>query len=265
MALTFEQQQVRNNRIGASFVPALMAGKTDAILREWKRLVGAPDYEPEDLGDVWAVQLGSYLEPFALDWHQKRTGRPLTRRGESVVHPQLGFISCTLDAWRGDDSTVIDCKVIGPWRKIDEACAYYLPQIIVQRDCVGADRGSLLIVHGGAEPQEYPLDIDSDYAEAVWQRIHTFWRHVEDLTPPVELPAALAPVPAVKEYDMATSNAWADRAAAWLANRVAAKEFENAAKDLKTLVPADGVRCFGHGIRIDRAKNGNLTVKEHVA
>lgn len=261
MALTAEQHLIRDNRIGASFVPALMAGKADAILREWKRLVGAPDYEAEDLADVWAVQLGSYLEPFALDWWERRNSRPLTRRGESVVH-QLGFVSCTLDAWRGDDNTVIDCKVIGPWRKIDEACAYYLPQIIVQRDCVGADKGSLLIVHGGSEPQEYQLDIDADYAATVWERIHAFWRCVEDLTPPVEMPAALAPVPAVKKVDMSQSNMWCEQAAVWLQTYKHARSCEIASKELKKLAPLDAKRAFGAGIEIVRDRANRMSIRE---
>lgn len=263
MTLTPAQLAARDGRVTASFAPALLAGDHTKILREWHRLVGSPDLEEDDLADVWAVQFGSYIETFALDWHERKTGNALVRRGEVAVNPQLPHVCCTLDAYRDLDDRVIDCKAIGAWHKIEDACSFYLPQIVVQRACVGASSGSLLIVHGGAEPQEYPLDIPDDYEAEVWARIAWFWQQVQDLTPPVEMPAVAAPVPAVREYDMSGSNAWASAAGQWLDNRDAAKAFGRAEKELKALVEPDAKRCFGYGVRIDRAKNGALSIKEH--
>lgn len=265
MSLTPEQHRLRDGKVTASFVPYLMAGDTDKILSEWRRLVGDPAWEADDLSDNWPVQFGSYIETFALDWHEQKTGQPLTRRGEVVTHPELPHVCATLDAFREADGCALDCKALGAWRKIDERSQFYTPQLIVQSGCTTAKRAALLIIHGGAEPQEYPVEWTAEYADQVWRRIDQFWRCVLDLVPPVDVAPTLAPVPAIKEYDMAASNAWADRAAAWLASRAAAKEFDGAVKELKTLVPADAARCFGHGIRIDRAKNGNLSIKEHAA
>lgn len=263
MALSEAQLKAREGKVTASFVPYLMAGDADKILREWMRLVGHPDYAPEDLSDKWPVQFGSYIETFALDWHQRKTGRGLVKRGEVVTH-QLGYVSCTLDAYREDDSCVIDCKAVGAYRKLDDVCALYLPQIVIQRDCVEADRGSLLIVHGGAEPAEFPCDIPEDYAARVWDRVHAFWRCVEDLTPPVEMPAIAAPVATVKEYDMTGKNLWASEAASWRLSREAAKRFATSEKELKALVPPDAARCFGHGIQIKRNKAGSLSISEAI-
>src|SRR6185312_16696207 len=130
MALSPEQMAARDGKITASFLPYLMAGDSDRIMREWMRLVEHPDYAPEDLSGAWPVQFGSYIETFALDWHERHTGCALTRRGEVVTHPRLPHVACTLDAWRAGDNAVIDCKALGAYRKLDEACAFYLPQMV---------------------------------------------------------------------------------------------------------------------------------------
>jgi len=261
MALTTEQLRLRDGKITASFAPSLMAGDESKIMREWKRLIGAEDYQEEDLSDSWPVQFGTWVEPFALDWHERKTGIVLSRRGEVVTHPSMPHICCTLDAFRADDRTVIDCKAPGMWRKIDDVRSQYVPQMVVQRACVGADAAALLIVHGGSEPAEYPITWDTEYEAAVWERIAWFWDCVTSLSAPFVVAPVLAPTPAVKTYDMKESNAWADKAAVWIANQAAAKAFESAAKDIKALVPADAQRAHGCGLNVTRAKNNALTIK----
>ncbi len=262
MTLTAEQHRARDGKVTASFAPALMAGDESRIMEEWRRLIGDPEHVEPDFSDNWPVQFGSFIETFALDWWQRKSGQPLTRRGEVVVHPARPYVSCTLDAWREADNTVIDCKAPGMWRKLDDVCAHYLPQLVVQRACVGAARAGLLIVHGGSEPAEYPLEWDTDYEAAVWDRVGWFWSCVTDLTPPVAIAPVAAPAPAIKTYDMAESNAWAEQAAAWLAHRIAAKAFDAATKEIKALVPADAKLAHGHGLSVSRNKAGGLSIKE---
>src|SRR5215475_16121879 len=58
MALTPEQHARRDGKIGASFIPYLMAGNEAKLLSEWRRLVGDPEYVEEDLSDVWLPSFG---------------------------------------------------------------------------------------------------------------------------------------------------------------------------------------------------------------
>lgn len=262
MTLTPAQLAAREGRVTASFLPYLMAGDEAKILSRWQELVGDPAYEPEDLSRVWPVQFGSYIEPFALDWHETATGQALTRRGEVVPHPERPWFCCTLDAYRASDSTVIDCKAVGPWRKIDDVRALYLPQMVAQRACVGAARASLLVVAGGQEPVEEPLDWPEEYEAEVWQRVDAFWQCVLTLTPPVALPPVAAAVRAERIYDMLGSNEWTDAAVTWLDNRDAAKNAATAEKTLKQLVPADAAKAHGAGVQITRDRAGRLSLKE---
>lgn len=265
MALTEDQKRRRDGKVTASFLPYLMAGDEAKILREWQRLVGDPSHVEEDLSGVWPVQFGAFIESFALDWHETKTGRKLSRHGEVVTHPYLEHVSCTLDAYRDDDATVIDCKAPGRWRKLEDVLAFYPAQLVVQRACVGAKRAALLVVHGGDEPAEHTVEWDDNYERTVWDRIAAFWDAVTSLSPPVSLPPVAAPVTAVRVSDMSGSNSWADAAATWLANRDAAKQFEGAIKSIKGMVEPDVIRAFGHGIAAIRAKNGAISIKEHTA
>ncbi|KAF0138657.1 MAG: hypothetical protein FD153_1184 [Rhodospirillaceae bacterium] len=91
------QRRARDGKLTASRVGVLMNGDEAAIYALWREMIGAPDYKPEDLSDVWAVQLGSCTESLNLDWYERRTGRSVTRRGDVVVHPTLPWAAATLD------------------------------------------------------------------------------------------------------------------------------------------------------------------------
>ncbi len=262
MALSKKQLAARKE-IPASFVPALMAGNKDKIMYAWRRAVGDPTYVEEDLSMVWAPMFGSYIEKFALDWHSKKSHTKLTRRGEVVTHPDRPYVSCTLDAYDEAGLTVIDCKAPGMWRKLDDVIQYYTPQLIVQRECiVGSLRAAFLIVHGGSEPELFPVQIDPFYAKEVWARIDLFWKCVEDMTPPFEMEAALAPIVPVKTYDFSTDNVWCNEAGIWLENKEASKKFNTAAANIKKAIPLDGVKVTGGGITVYRNKGGALSIKE---
>jgi predicted phage-related endonuclease len=262
MALSPAQHAARAGKIGASFVPSLMAADPARMLEEWMRLTEHPSYRPADLSEIWAVQFGSWVEPFALDWHQARTGQPLTRRGEWVPHPELPYLGCTLDAYRDADASVIDCKAPGAHRRLDEVIAHYTGQLIVQRACTRAQRAALLVVHGGAEPREYAVSWSQEYEAEMWARIAWFWQRVETLQPPVAIEPNRVPVEAVRVVDMTGQNAWAYHAETWLGCREPARAFEQAAKSIKQLVEEDVATAHGHGITVARNRAGHMSIKE---
>lgn len=260
--LTPEQLLAREGKITGSFLPALVSGDEAKIFNKWLELVGDPSWQPEDLSNVWAPAFGSYIESFALDWHALKTGTQLGRRGEVVVHPTRPYVCVTLDAYRSEDSTVIDCKAPGAYRKLDNVLSYYVPQMVAQRACVGAERASLLVVHGGAEPQEYPITWDDAYEQRLWEIVDQYWHCITTLTPPNGLGALAAPVKAERVYEMQGNNEWASEAVIWLETYRHAKQASTSEKALKAMVPADAKRVFGHSVEIIRDKAGRLSLRE---
>ena len=66
------QIAARDGKLTASAVACLMSGDADKILNLWRELTGDPSYVPEDLSDIWAVQLGSHTEPPFVDPHDEK-------------------------------------------------------------------------------------------------------------------------------------------------------------------------------------------------
>lgn len=258
--LTEKQLAARQGKVTASFAPKLMDGDEESIMAEWRRLVGDPSWKEEDFGDSWVIKFGEYVEPFALDWHEKKTHMPLTRRGEVVVHPKRPYVCCTLDAYRESDKTVIDCKTRIAFQKATEVVTYYTPQVYVQKGCLEADKMALLIVHGGAEPREFGIQYDQAFDRELWSRIDHFWSCVENFQAPYAMKKVVA-VSSEKEYDMTGKNEWAALAADWIESVTPAKKAAEAEANLKKLVPHDAAICKGHGIKITRDRAGRLSLR----
>jgi len=269
MALTPEQLAQREGKITASFLPQLMAGHAGDIYRKWLELIGDPEWTPEDMTNNWPAFHGSFSEPHVIDWHQRLTGHPLTRRGEVVQHPTRPYVCATLDCYRAADRCVLDCKCPGAWMTLDHIIAHYTPQLIVQRACVGCDNASLLISHGGATPAEFSVTIDPAYEAIVWQRVDQFWQCVQDLREPVELPPA-PPPPPWRSLDLNTdadrdANNWAPEIMAhmltWEATRDQAVAHEYTRDLIKEVLPDDVGRVSFGNVLITRSRNRAVTIK----
>jgi hypothetical protein len=272
MALSAEQLRLREGKVTASFAPPLMAGDIEDIHRKWLELIGDPSWQPEDLSNNWPVQFGSFIETFALDWHERKTQCALTRRGEVTDHPTRSYVCATLDAYRAADRCVIDAKTNGKWMKLDDVLAYYTPQMVVQKGCVQSDNASLLIVHGGAEPHEYALTIDPEYERTVWERIDQFWQCVQTMTPPVEV-MKLQPLTPPEQWrsinlddveQLAGCN-WGpdmmDQLLTWTQTHEQAKLNETAREQIKRLLPEDCGKVTWAGLVVSRNRARAVSIK----
>ena len=269
MALTAEQIAAREGKLTASRAGVLMHGDDAALMDLWRELTGDPSYEPPDLSNVWPVQLGSLTESLNLEWYGRKTGHVPTRCGEVVVSRERPWAACTLDGWDaayGDTDppirAVIECKHVGGFEPLETVIARYMPQLHWQMYVTGASLAVTSVIQGAKEPVIEEVPLDGDYLAELLRRADEFWRCVETLTPPVAMPAVEPPKPAVREVDMQGSNAWAEHAGEWLANRDAAKAFKAAEKEVKALVPDDAARARGHGIEVKRSRNGALRIGE---
>lgn len=269
MALTPAQLALRENKITASFLPALMKGDDAAIYNKWLELIGDPKWVPEDLSENWQVLVGEILEEPAIKWHERKTGQALTRRGEVVVHPRRPYFCCTLDCFREADQSVIDAKACGSFMDVDTIIKYYTPQLVGQKGCTTASRAAILLCHGFADPRELELEITPEYEALVWKRVDAFQQCVEHLTPPVPMPEVVPPekwrtVNLDSAADFDAHNWSADMLLAfgdWLANKDAAKRFEESKETVKALLPADVGTVLGGGCVVKRDRRNAVTIR----
>ncbi len=126
----------------------------------------------------------------------------------------------------------------------------------------GASQCAFSVIEGAKEPIIDIVEYDEAYGSELWVRANAFMLCVQTLTPPVALPAVAAPIKAEKAYDMTGNNEWASDAVTWLLNRKPAKDFAACERNIKANIPADAIKCFGHGITVSRSKIGSLSIRE---
>lgn len=258
--LTATQIEQRKHTLGGSDVGCLMTGDAKKIDRLYREKIG--ELPPEDLSDVWAVQLGSCTEQLNLDWYERKHRQIVSRRGDVVGHPFLIWAAVTLDGWIDELQCPIEAKHVGGREPLEVIFERYAPQVQWIMECTGSNQCALSIIMATAEPVVEFIERNAEYADEMVRRGDRFMKHVRARTPPVELPAVPAPIDATKVYDMDRNNAWSANANIWLELRDSAAAYDDAAKILKSLVPPDARKCHGHGVQITRNRVGHLSLRE---
>jgi predicted phage-related endonuclease len=258
--LNAEQIAQRKHTLGGSDVGCLMNGDAKKIDRLYREKIG--ELAPEDLSDVWPVQLGSCTEPLNLDWYERKHRQIVSRRGDVIGHPYLPWAAVTLDGWINELHCPIEAKHVGGREPIEVIFERYAPQVQWQMECTGSNQCALSIIMATAEPVVEFIERNTEYADELVRRGSLFMSHVRNRTPPVDLPAVPAPIDASKVYDMERNNAWGASASVWLELRDSAAAYDDAAKILKSLVPPDAKKCFGHNVMITRNRVGHLSLRE---
>lgn len=259
MSLSASQIIARDGKLTASRVACLMTGDEAKIMSLWKELIGDPSFVPEDLSEVWPVQLGVATEALNLDWFERKHG-PVTRRGE-VVSART-WMACTLDGWSVVHDCPIEVKHVGGHEPFETIRERYQPQMHWQMIVVGTDKCVLSVIMAAREPIVEFVEKDTAYADELLRRASAFMDCVRTLTPPVEIaPPVVAPVPG-KTYDFTGKNEWAAEAATWLENVVGKQKAEASEKSLKAMVPADATKCHGHQVVITRDRASRLSLRQ---
>ena len=257
--LTPEQQALRKGRLTASRIGVLMTADSAGILKLYKELIG--EEEPEDLSQVWAVQLGTATEPLNLSWYAMKVN-PVSRRGEVVVHPDYDWGACTLDAWDDVLGCCVEAKHCSGREPLPVIIERYQPQCQWLASCTRASQTAISIIIGVSAPIVEYIPFDPEYCAEMIRRGEQFMAAVKARRVPVALDPVAAPIIAEMTYDMASNNVWADSAAEWLATRPFADRCEAASKILKAAVPADAKKAHGCGVQITRDRSNRLSLRE---
>jgi hypothetical protein len=267
--LTDEQLRLREPfDVTGSFMPPLCEGNGARINRQFRERTGL---SVEPIKENWPMKFGSFLEPFVLDYHEEATGQKITRRGEVVAHPQRPNVGVTLDGYREADNWIIQVKCCGDWQSLAHIVNYYTCQAFLEAECTGAAGASLLIVHGGGEPTEYPIHVDDAYRAAVWARVDAFLDCVANLVEPY--PTVINPIVPPEKWrrisldvdDPDNMPNWGVEMQAllhaWDQTIDPAKENIAIVKSIKELLPEDVGRVVYGAKIIARSRNGAVTIK----
>lgn len=253
------QLKAREGKLTASRVACLMKGDAEAIMQLYLEMIGEAT-EP-DLSEVWPVRLGEATEALNLEWVE-RSGLTLSREGEVVVHPTINWAACTLDAFCEELQAPVEAKHVGGREPLEVVIERYQPQMQWQMFILGASQCVLSVIMGANPPLIEFIPFDDDYAGEIFRRGAQFMEFVKRREPPVVLDPVPAPIIADKSIDMTGRNDWANSAVQWLETREAADRCKDAEKTLKSYVPNDCKKAWGHGVQITRNRAGHLSLRE---
>lgn len=263
--------------IGSTDAKRIMDGDWNKLYRE---ITG--EIQPEDLRDVFRVQLGIHTEPFHLHWLQThydwaapslKPRDPFTSECGDPGNPVP--LHCRLDAvvMSGVDvSYVLELKHTHAREDAYTKALYYMPQIQHQLLVTGGSHCYFSMIPGNEDPVFCMVERDEEYIDGLCDLYAKFWWHIRENIAPEIIPAGsiealekkakVVPIDGMRSYDMSDSNAWAQHAAIFLETREAAARFEQSKKEIKELVPSNGRECTGHGIVVKRTKAGALTIQK---
>ena len=272
MALSAEQLARRANKITASMLPILMNGDEAALLRLYLEQIGETEREPAN----YAMQLGSHVEPFMLDYLEASCGQPITRRGEVVDHPTVPEFCCTLDGYRAFDDAIIENKFVSPFYHREQFIPHYYPQALAQMRCVGSARAILHVGRGTSEPEEFDVTPKPDDAHAVayeaemWIRVEAFRQCLRTFTPPVPMPRVITPeiwrtVDLTAEPIPNWGHVLIPMLQVYEETREASEMHDQSGKDARSLVPDDVAIVLTPEHRLSRNKKGTLAIRRRNA
>ena len=156
----------------------------------------------------------------------------------------------------------LEAKDVGGREPLEVIIERHQPQIQWEMFVTGADQCALSVIMGGNEPIVEFIPRDDAYIAEMVKRGEQFMAHVRNRTPPVVLDPVPSPIDASRVYDMTGDNFWSDQAAVWLNTRSATVQNRDAEKILKSRVPEDAKKCFGHNVQITRDRAGRLSLRE---
>jgi putative phage-type endonuclease len=260
MALTAEQIAKREGKLTATRAAVLMSGVAERVLQLYLEMIG--EAEPENLDDVWPVQLGSATEKLSLDWFERRNKRLLTQRGTVAVSEKYPWAAATLDGWDAELKCPFEAKHVGGREPLEIIIDRYQPQMQWQMMVTDADKCALSVIMGANEPIIEYIERHQPYIDQMIDRGDYFMMCVGLRKPPVELAPIAPPIEPFAEINMQGNEKWAAQADRWLQSYGAAQTAKDSEKVLKSLVPPEAKRCFGHGVKISRDRAGRLSLRE---
>ena len=258
MALTAEQKLFRSKLLGGSDANTIMGGNEEYLMNLWLTKTGQK--EDDDLSDNLNVQMGTFTEPFNIQWFTKQTGRVVTDNGVQRISSNHRHMGCTLDGITDNGLTVFEAKHVSAFAKDDEVLDKYYPQLTHNMLVCGLEKAVLSVFFGNGKWEKFDVSLDALYSDILIGAEAKFWDCVEKKIPPITIQVR-APIDAVRRVDMTGNNAWASFSSQIKMNSMGKKLYDEAVKGLKDLIEEDVIEASGYGISFKRDKRGALRMK----
>lgn len=262
LQFTPSQIELRRSCIGGSDANIIMSGIADRIVRLWREKTGKE--QPEDLSGNLGVIMGQFTEPLNAAWYELSTNDLISERNVRFVSKTVPYMAANIDGLCGGGKKVWEAKHVNAFSNVDDVVRRYQPQLYHNGFVCESESAVLSVFKGTMDWFHVEVGFNPDYLDALLEAEEKFWLAVKQDIPPFDIPSYIEPPQwdSMRTISMEGSNEWAAFASDFLGNKEQAKKFEDAKKNLRSLVANDVKRATGYGVCVYRAKNNILYVVE---
>jgi predicted phage-related endonuclease len=224
--------------------------------------------EPDDLSNVFRVNLGVATEDFHIDWFSRHGGYPLVEKQKQYQQnidgvPYKGQVDALMQT---DDSyvpnTILECKHTSSNRTIKDMLENYMPQLHLYMRLSNTHECFLSVIFGN-EWGWCRVNFDNDYWSKVHNAVIDFWEMVEtQIEPPVngvsvdKIDWSNIAIDGLVARDASQDNYFVDLAHNYVNTIDAAKDHEAVKKQLRSLINDNEREVYCDFLSIKRDKRG---------
>ena len=253
----------RTKSIGGSDALKIMRGDWSSL---WLEKTGRT--QPEDLSNVFAVQLGVATEDFNIRWFARDmgveiTGKQTQYQGRSAHGVPL---RATLDAefmYEGQ-RCVLEVKHTYEGNTLSKQVANYMPQLQLYMHMAAVPFIYFANIFGNRRYEYCKVSWDKHYYDTMMVNINEFWSLVQsDTAPPNAVHIPSIGIDHIELDDMVArcadgDNMFLDQAHQFIETIEAHSMHESAKKTLKAMVANNEREVYSQPLTIKRSKNGAL-------
>jgi predicted phage-related endonuclease len=222
--------------------------------------------ESDDLSDNLPVQLGITTEDFNLSWFEKQTGKVVAAHQKEYI-TTIGTVPVkgTIDGGIRGERNIIEAKHTNAFTNMDEQIGRYMPQIQLYMHVANATGAYLSIIFGSSKWEQVHIAYDEEYFNSMWAVVSDFWGYVVRDEEPIGIDVPSFSTEKIEVDSMVVRNAtldnqFVDAAVTYVNGIEQNRTFENAKKDLKSMVADNEREVYCDYITIKRDKRGALRI-----
>jgi hypothetical protein len=249
----------RTGFIGGSDCVRIMQGQW---LDLWQVKTGR--IEGEDLSRNIAVQLGVWTESFNLRWFEQEHDAVVYNH-QYEYEKNIGGIPVkgTIDGmWNG---AIVEAKHTNSMNNMEKVIEYYMPQIQTYAHLADLDGIYLSVIFGNSKWESAYVSRNEEYFNSMWAVVSDFWGYVVRDQEPVDVDTPNISIDKIEvdnmvRRDASTDNEFTSKAHDYIEHESAAKLFESAKKDLKSMVSSNEREVYNDLLTIKRDTRGSLRI-----
>jgi hypothetical protein len=251
----------RKGYIGGSDLYSIMRGDLHDL---WKIKTGRAI--PDDLGNMFNVQLGVMTEKFNMDWLQRDTGYHVEKLDPLNTHTKVISdvpYQARPDGIAYDDegvAMIVECKHTSSFKKMSDILEMYLPQVHLYMRVTELKHAVFSVIFGNRW-EHCVVDYNHEFWMKVSTEAHAFWQYVvEDKEPPLLEPAKIdwsdVKIDGLISRDASQDNQFVNLAHDFVNTSQHLKQHDVVKKELRSMINDNEREVFCDLLSIKRDKRG---------